>query len=257
VTAHNAAATTGTATGTPVKGPVTNPAPPPPTKPVNSYTYEWSADGTPIIGATSGTYTVQQIDEGLTLTCTVIASNTGGSSGSVTSAAVKVPVPVVAHCPPATGSLGGIKLGLIRLGMTRAQARRAYTNSSDRGEAYMDFFCLTPRGVRDGYASPKLLKTLPKRKRSGLAARVIWASTSNGYYSVRGIRPGATLTAAKAALPRGNYFKVGANYWYLAPNGADTAVLKLRGGVVQEIGIGDKALTQGLKAQKIFMTSFE
>ena len=47
------------------------------------------------------------------------------------------------------------------------------------------------------------------------------------------------------------------NYWYLAPNGADTAVLKLRSGVIQEIGIGNKQLTNGLKAQETFMTSFE
>ncbi len=285
VTAHNAAATSGTATGAPVKGPVTNPAPPPPTAPKNtappsisgtpasgktvtcspgswspaatSYAYTWAADGTPVIGATTGTYTVQQIDEGLTLTCTVIASNTGGHSAPVTSGGVMVPIPVIKGCPAATGKLGGTTLGLIRLGMTRAQARHAFTKSTNRGEQYIDFFCLTPRGVRAGYASPKLLKTLPKSKRAGLAGRVIWASTSNGYYNVRGIRPGATLTAAKQALPGGNYFRVGANYWYLAPNGADTAVLKLRGGVVQEIGIGDKALTKGLKAQKIFMTSFE
>jgi hypothetical protein len=285
VTAHNAATTTGTATGAPVMGPVTNPAPPPPTAPKNtapptitgtlasgrtvtcspgswspaatSYTYSWTADGTPIIGAATGTYAVQQIDEGLTLTCTVTASNTGGHSAPVTSAGVKVPIPVIKGCPAATGQLGGTTLGLIHLGMTRPQARHAFTKSTNRGEAYMDFFCLTPRGVRVGYASPKLLKTLPKSKRAGLTDRVIWASTSNGYYNVRGIRPGATLTAAKQALPGGNYFRVGANYWYLAPNGADTAVLKLRGGVVQEIGIGDKALTKGLKAQKTFMTSFE
>jgi hypothetical protein len=191
------------------------------------------------------------------LTCTVIATNTGGHSASVTSSGIKIPIPVIKGCPAATGKLGGTTLGLIHLGMTRAQARHAFTKSTNRGEAYIDFFCLTPRGVRAGYASPKLLKTLPKAQRKKLADRVIWASTSNGFYNVRGIRPGATLTAAKAALPGGNYFRVGANYWYLAPNGADTAVLKLRAGVVQEIGIGEKALTKGLKAQKTFMTSFE
>ena len=32
-------------------------------------------------------------------------------------------------------------------------------------------------------------------------------------------------------------FHIGKNIWYLAPNGASTAVFKVRGGVVDEIGI--------------------
>jgi hypothetical protein len=67
------------------------------------------------------------------------------------------------------------------VGMTRVKARRAYTHSSDRGRRYEDFFCLTPIGVRVGYASPKLLRALPRRKRRGLAGRVVWASTSSPF----------------------------------------------------------------------------
>ena len=43
-----------------------------------SYTYQWSRDGTPIAGARSPTYTVQQLDEGNTLTCTVTARTRRG-----------------------------------------------------------------------------------------------------------------------------------------------------------------------------------
>jgi hypothetical protein len=50
--------------------------------------------------------------------------------------------------------------------------------------------------------------------------------------------------------------KVGLNDWYLAPNGTSTAVFKVRKDVIQEIGIGDKSLTTGHRAQVKFLESF-
>jgi hypothetical protein len=141
--------------------------------------------------------------------------------------------------------------------MTAAQAHRAYPDSSARDQRYLDFFCLTPFGVRVGYASPKILKTLPASERGAFSGRVIWASTSSPVYDVRGVRPGATLASARRDLPGGNLLRVGKNDWYLAPAGAATAVLKVRQGVVQEIGIGDRSLTRTRAAQFVFMTSFE
>jgi hypothetical protein len=209
------------------------------------------------VGANSASYTVQDIDEGNTLTCTVTATNVAGSGPPATSGGLKVPVPFVARCPAATGRLSGVTLGLLRIGMTRSQARHAYTHSSARGFQYKDFFCLTPRGVRVGYASPKLLATLPGRKRRKYAGRVIWASTSSAFYAIDGIRPGATLATARKRLHLGHVFVIGLNDWYLAPVGPVTAVLKVRDGIVQEIGIGEKALTQARAAQRAFLTSFD
>ena len=159
-------------------------------------------------------------------------------------------------CPGATGKLSGSTLGLVTLGITRARARRAYTHSSDRGTRFEDFFCLTPIGVRVGYASTVLLKTLSRAQRKRLSGRVVWASTSNAFYAVDGVRPGATLTAAHKHLQLTGPFHVGLNFWYLAPNGSSTAVLKVRHGIVEEIGIGDKQITQGHKAQLTFLKSF-
>jgi hypothetical protein len=140
--------------------------------------------------------------------------------------------------------------------MTRAQARRAYTHSSNRRKHYEDFFCLTPDGVRVGYASPELLKTLAAHKRKQYEGRVIWASTSNTFYEVRGVRPGATVAAARKHLKLTGPFAIGLNQWYLAPNGVSTAVLKVRRGKVEEIGIGDKSLTHGHEAQVALLKSF-
>ena len=220
------------------------------------YMYTWARDGTTIQGATGSTYTVQTLDEGTNITCTVTATNHAGSAHA-TSAAFDIPVPVVPRCPAATGSLSGTTLGLIKLGMTRKQVTHEYTHSSSRGFPYKDFFCLTPYGVRVGFASPKLLKHLSKAQAKKLKGRVIWASTDNARYAVNGIRAGATLAAAQKALPHGYYFRVGANYWYLASAGKATAVLKLRNQIVQEVGIGDKQLTGSHTADREFMTSFD
>ena len=203
-----------------------------------------------------GGYTVQIDDEGLTLTCTVTASNTAGSASPATSDRVAVTVPVVKGCPRATGALSGVKLGLLRLGMTRSQARKAYKKSSNRGKKYQDFFCLTPRGVRVGYASPALLKTLPRGERARYNGKVIWASTAYAFYSLDGVRPGATVAAAGKLLKLTGPFHVGLNFWYLAPNGPSTGVLKVRDGIVEEIGIGDKALTKDHKADLAFLKGF-
>jgi hypothetical protein len=221
-----------------------------------SFAYVWSRDGTPISGATNSTYTVQTDDEGLTLTCTVTATNDGGTSPPATSKGVQVPVPVVTRCPAATGKLSGVTLGRLRLGMTRQQAQKVYDRSTDRGKRYQDFFCLTPHGIRVGYASPKLLKTLPAGERKRFSGRVIWASTAYAYYSLRGVRPGATVAAAAKRLKLTPRFHIGLNYWYLAPNGASTGILKVRHGIVEEIGIADRRLTRGRKAQRTFLTSF-
>ena len=85
---------------------------------------------------------------------------------------------------------------------------------------------------------------------------MIWASTSSLYYSVHGVRCGATVAAASKLLKLTGPFHIGLNYWYLAPNGASTAVFKVRDGIIEEIGIADKQLTRGHKAQVAFLTSF-
>jgi hypothetical protein len=171
-------------------------------------------------------------------------------------AACRRPVAVRPGCPPATGRLRGRTLGLVRLGMTRARARRAYRHSSDRGRRYEDFFCLTPIGVRVGYASPKLLAKLPRRESRELRGRVVWESTSNRFYSLRGIRARAALSTARRTLRLGRTFHVGRNFWYFAHNGSSMALLKVRHGVVQEIGIANKKLATRRRTQRVFIRSF-
>jgi hypothetical protein len=172
------------------------------------------------------------------------------------SAAIRIAVPRVARCPRATGVAAGTALGLVKLGDTRAQAEHAYRRSSSRGTRFEEFFCLTPIGIRVGYASPKLLAKLPAKRHKAFAARVIWISTANPFYAIHGVRPGASVKAASVGLKLSKVFVIGRNDWYLAPDGPATAVLKARGGIVEEIGIADKRLTQGRTAQRNLLTSF-
>jgi hypothetical protein len=221
------------------------------------YTYRWNRNGTAIQKAAGTTYKVQALDEGSTLTCSVVALNIAGKSGPATSHGVKVAVPRVKGCPAATGKIAGAKIGSLRLGMTRSQAHAVYRRSSSRGFKYKTFFCLTPEGVRVGYGSPILLKSLPRKLRGKYSGKVVWASTSNPIYAIKGVRAGATLAAARRHLKVGKPIKIGLNDWYLAPAGTSTAVLKVRHGLVQEIGIADKALTRTRKAQRTLMSSFD
>jgi hypothetical protein len=158
-----------------------------------------------------------------------------------------------AACPRATGGIGRRTLGRVRLGMTRLQARAAYRLNSTWAKPNQDFFCLKPIGVRVEYASSAMLRGLSAGRRQGLVGRLVLALTANSHYVLDGVRPGATLTAARRALGAGNLFHMGINWWYFVAHGSWTAVLKLRHGIVAEVGIADGRLTKSRKAQLAFI----
>jgi len=166
------------------------------------------------------------------------------------------PRPAGFLCARASGRLSGRSLGPVRLGLTRARARSLFLRASTRGRRYMDFFCLSPIGIRAGYPSPKLLRTLSRSERSRVRGRVVLALTANRYYTLGGVRPGVRLAAAARRLGTGKGFHIGLNWWYLAPNGPSRGVLKVRHGIIQEIGIANTQLTNNPRADWRFLTSF-
>jgi hypothetical protein len=185
----------------------------------------------------------------------VPAVNGCGSIGAGNSLA-PLPVSAVHKCPLATGALSGDVLGPVRLGMTRGQARTAFAPSSSRRTKNVDFFCLTPIGVRVGYASPELLRTVPRGRRKALRGAVVWISTANTFYVLAGVRIGDSLTAARKHLRLGKPLRRGANYWYLARHGSSTGVLEVRYGIVVQVGIADKNISRSRRAGRAFLRSF-
>jgi putative CocE/NonD family hydrolase len=142
-------------------------------------------------------------------------------------------------CPAASGSLSGRTLGPVSLGMTRAQARAAFVQSSTHGRREMDFFCLSGRGIRAEYAR----------------GRVVMVLSANHRYGLRGIRAGARLQSARR-LGLSAPFTIGRNTWYLTAGRSVRGALKVRHGVIEEVGIADGRLLTGRRAARRFLTSF-
>jgi hypothetical protein len=65
-----------------------------------------------------------------------------------------------------------------------------------------------------------------------------------------------TRVRARRVLHLTGPIRIGLNDWYLAPFGNARAVLKVRHGVVEEIGIAVKALTANHKIASRFLNSF-
>ena len=182
-----------------------------------------------------------------------------GTVGSAPSAPPPLP-PGFYHprpgCPQATGRLTQAGVGPLSLGMKRARARAILTHSSTRGRRYMDFFCLKPVGIRAAYPSPAMLRGLTRKVRGRLSGRIVLLLTSDRLYALRGVRPGARLSKVGRRLHVGRQIRIGLNDWYLAPNGRSIGVLKVRHGVIEEIGIADLGLTAKRRTAVRFLKSF-
>ncbi len=162
-----------------------------------------------------------------------------------------------ASCPTATGRLTGRGLGPLSLGMTRTRARHVLRKWSTRGRRYMDFFCLSPIGIRDAYITPALARTLPSKQRRGAKGRVIWLLTSNPHYALRGVRPGTKLTKkVKKHLRVSRPYRVGLNTWYMTADGKNPGLIKVRRGYIEEIGLADARFTHGFSATLRLLRAF-
>ncbi|HKO26104.1 MAG TPA: hypothetical protein VJU80_01485, partial [Solirubrobacteraceae bacterium] len=149
-------------------------------------------------------------------------------------------------CQKATGRLAGRTLGRLKLGVTRAHARKLFVHWSTRGRHDdMDFFFICPKGIRAGYPSAALLRSLSKRERRAVKGRAVILLTANRHYALHGVKQGARLARVRRRLHVSRGYKIGLNTWYLVPNGHSRGVLKVRHGVIFEVGIANKRLTTG------------
>ncbi len=223
-----------------------------------TFRYQWNRDGAPLAAATGQTYVVQIQDEAQTLSCTVTVANAAGAGAARTSAGVIVAVSAASlRCVKPTGRLGGKRVGVLALGMTRTAARRKLKRFGVTHND-LDNFCLYAGwGIRAGYPSAKLLGSLPRAKGRQLKTSVLLLLTANPYYGAGGVRPGAVLTkSVSRRLHLGKAITVGRNDWYLGSGSAGRTVLKVQRGVIQEVGLANAGLTRSHRQQRRFLTSF-
>jgi hypothetical protein len=146
-----------------------------------------------------------------------------------------------APCPSATGALAGAELGPVGLGEGRAKIRRALPRFSTRGRRQMDSFCVAKGRIRVGYAR----------------GRAVLALTANRHYALHGVRAGTKLDRIARRLHLGKGLAIGPNAWYVVDGKRVNGILKVRHGVIREIGIASKALTTGSRARvRRFFTRF-
>ncbi len=86
---------------------------------------------------------------------------------------------------------------------------------------------------------------------------MIIALTSDRFYALRGIRPQTKLSRAIRRLHPSYHFRIGRNVWYVIRGRGPSGVLKVRHGVVQEVGIADRRLTGSRRTADRFLTSFK
>jgi hypothetical protein len=191
---------------------------------------------------------------------TTLSLGAGGSTVSLpilgSTAPTNTNAPPAFSCAEPSGRLAGVTLGPVRLGMTRARVRSRFSRVSLRGRRYMDFFCPRRGGIRVGYASPVLLHTLSHSQQRRARGRDVLVLTANHHYALRGVRPGTRLATVARRLRAGQGFHVGLNWWYLTPNGQSRGVLKVRRGVIEEIGIANSRLTNTRQAARRFFRTF-
>jgi hypothetical protein len=121
----------------------------------------------------------------------------------------------------------------------------------------MDFFCLTPNGIRVAYPSSGVLGKLAPKLRKQVRGRVILALTANRHYALKGVKPQTKLAKVRRRLRPGRGFRVGANTWYLVAARRSIGVLKVCHGQIQEIGIANRSLIASRAAARRLLTSLD
>jgi hypothetical protein len=218
---------------------------------------QWARNGVPIGGATRETYRVVKLDEGSALTCVVTAFGWAGNSAPKASEQRQVAAPHVKRCPVAGGTSRGAKFGRITLGMNRPRARAAYRGRVETSRGAVDAVCLTPVSLHIGYPTATLLKTKTKAAATPRAGvnKVIWVTTASPLFSLDGIRAGEAMSSLSSSLTLGTPVKVGTATWYVfGRTTTSVALILVRGGIVQQIGIADSQFARSPRSARVLLS---
>jgi hypothetical protein len=155
------------------------------------------------------------------------------------------------------GGVKGKRLGPARLGRTRKRQRRVLKGKRLRSRRGIDSYCVSAGGTfRIGYPRPKLRRGLGRALSRRVRNRAVLALTDSRRFKVSRVRPGMGVKKARKRLRRERRFKVGRNVWFVAPSRKAHLLVKVRGGRVREVGIGDRRLNRGRKASRRFVTGW-
>jgi hypothetical protein len=167
--------------------------------------------------------------------------------------APKPPASARKQCVAPSGRIASTRLGPLALRELRTSARRAFTKYTPRTRVDVDYYCLNGGGIRAGYPSSSLLRSLTRAQRARYRNRIILELTSDRFYSLDGVKHGATIAVARRRLHPVAKYRVGVNTWYLIRGRSANGVLKVRYGRVQEIGLVDRVLTSSsARARRVF-----
>jgi hypothetical protein len=85
---------------------------------------------------------------------------------------------------------------------------------------------------------------------------VVLLLTGDPYYTLDGVSPGVSTAGVAARLHPEHGLTIGLNTWYLIPDEPSRGVLRVRDGIIQEIGIANERLTAGRAATLRFFKAF-
>jgi hypothetical protein len=155
-----------------------------------------------------------------------------------------------ASCSAATGTLTASGIAQMRLGLTRTQAHRLGVH---RKAAYgFERYCLTGGVIRVAYSKSTVDRHLARSARRTAGGRVMIALTGNTHYAIDGVRARMTVRNARKHLDLGRGIVVGRNTWYIVQNHHATWILKAQHGIIREIGITQRLLTN-TRAQQTYL----
>jgi hypothetical protein len=142
------------------------------------------------------------------------------------------------------------------LGLSRTKVRGQFAKRDLRGHRFIDVSCAGHIVITVGYPSSKLLASVAPAQRRGLGGRAVLILTSSRHFALRGVRPGTRLATVAPRLHVGRPFAVGHNRWYLLADGSARGVAKVRHGIVEEVGIANRSLTNRRARARRFLGGF-
>jgi thermitase len=210
--------------------------------------YAWTLNGHRILGADRPRYDVQIFDEAARIGCTVRARNSAGTAlATAPGNGQLVGLATAAACPRPRGQLKGRQLGALAIGMSRSAARRRLPLSRGARRSG-DFFCLYAGwGIEVGYLPRAPLGRPTTRRSARRGAYIAIMITANPHYAALGLRPGARVSATRIRLGRG--IRIGSRLWYVRSSRTANVVIAVHDGVVDAIGLADRALSQRAAAR--------